>query len=57
MMAVVQRYKAVFIVLVLMALMALLYWFIFKPDSEKIPSRGIFVIDCTEQYCNIYSTI
>lgn len=50
MIAVVQRYKTVFIVLVLMAVMALLYWFIFKPDSDKIPSRGIFVIDSVERH-------
>ncbi len=45
MLTVIQRYKAVIIILGFLALMIFLSWFVFKDDSNKIPSRGVFVVN------------
>ena len=45
MLAVIQRHRSIFIVLVLVTLLAILSWFVFKPGANKIPSRGVFVVN------------
>ncbi len=44
-MEILRRYKAIFIVLIFLVLAALFSWFMLKPDLNKIPSRGVFVIN------------
>ncbi len=43
MLAVIQKYRAILIILFFLMLAVFLSWFILKPDVDKIPSRGIFV--------------
>ncbi len=44
MLAVLNRYKLFFIILTLIALAILIMLFITSQNSEKIPSRGVFVM-------------
>ncbi|MGI6668937.1 MAG: hypothetical protein ACOX4M_05830 [Acetivibrionales bacterium] len=44
--AILSRYKAVFIILFLLVLAVALIWMIFTvPDKDRIPSKGVFVIN------------
>jgi hypothetical protein len=42
--AILNRYKAVFIILTLLLLALLIWMIIIGADNDKIPSRGVFVI-------------
>ena len=45
MLAVINRYRALFILLMLAVLAALLWLFISMMGDSKVPSKGVFVLD------------
>ncbi len=53
MLTVINRYKALFIILMLAVLAALLWLFISMTGNSKLPSKGVFVLNYFERtICN-----